>query len=156
MRAGSSVKLTSWARYRMLISYSSKIEIRLPMSSNADIRQVQLVGKKIRQLRKDSKLTQTELSSRIGIQQPDLSRMEKGHYRVSLDTLFKILAEFDMGIGEFFDELNRESFTARDVRLVSDFKDLERGAQKEVEGFIRFKKAESESSDEPVTERAQQ
>lgn len=112
------------------------------MSSSADIRQVQLVGKKIRQLRKKSKLTQSELSSRIGIQQPDLSRMEQGHYRVSLDTLFKILAEFDMGIGQFFDELNDETLTARDVRLVGEFKSLEREAQREVEGFIRFKRSQ--------------
>jgi transcriptional regulator with XRE-family HTH domain len=113
------------------------------MSSSADIRQVLLVGRKIRQLRKKKKLTQSELSSRIGIQQPDLSRMEKGHYRVSLDTLFKILAEFDMGIGEFFGELNDETFTARDVRLIGEFKSLEHEAQREVEGFIRFKRSDN-------------
>ena len=44
------------------------------------IRQVQLVGRKIRQLRKERKLTQNELASRIGVQQSDLSRMEKGDY----------------------------------------------------------------------------
>ncbi len=106
------------------------------------VRQVQLVGKRIRQLRKERRLTQTELSSRIGIQQPDLSRMEKGQYRVSLDTLFKILAEFDMGIGEFFDEMNRDTFTARDVRLVREFKTLPGEDQREVEGFIRFKRSQ--------------
>jgi transcriptional regulator with XRE-family HTH domain len=100
-----------------------------------------MVGKRIRQLRKERKLTQTELSSRIGIQQPDLSRMEKGQYRVSLDTLFKILAEFDMGIGEFFDDMNRDTFTARDVRLVREFKTLPGEDQREVEGFIRFKRS---------------
>ena len=74
------------------------------------IRQVQLIGPKIRQMRKDRRLTQTELASRIGIQQSDLSRMEKGEYRVSLDTLFKILAEFNLTIGEFFDDVNQERF----------------------------------------------
>ena len=104
-------------------------------------RQVQMVGRKIRKLRKERKLTQTELSTRIGIQQPDLSRMEKGQYRVSLDTLFKILAEFDMGIGEFFEEMNRDSFTARDVQLVREFKTLPGEDQREVEGFIKFKRS---------------
>ena len=47
-------------------------------SSTPKIRQVQLVGRKIRRLRKERHLTQTELSARIGIQQSDLSRMEKG------------------------------------------------------------------------------
>jgi transcriptional regulator with XRE-family HTH domain len=105
------------------------------------IRQVQLVGRKIRRLRKERRLTQTELSSRIGIQQSDLSRMEKGEYRVSLDTLFKILAEFDVSIGEFFDDMAKESFSPREVQMVRHFKSLAPDAQREVEDFITFKRA---------------
>ena len=104
------------------------------------IRQVQLVGRKIRRLRKERRLTQTELSSRIGIQQSDLSRMEKGEYRVSLDTLFKILAEFDVSIGEFFDDVAKESFSPREVQMVRQFKNLDSEAQREVEDFIAFKR----------------
>ena len=104
------------------------------------IRQVQLVGPKIRQLRKERKLTQTELASRIGIQQSDLSRMEKGEYRVSLDTLFKILAVFDVSISEFFDDVNKESLTPRDVQVVKDLKRLPSSARREVEEFIAFKR----------------
>ena len=104
------------------------------------IRQVQLVGPKIRQLRKERKLTQTELASRIGIQQSDLSRMEKGEYRVSLDTLFKILAVFDVSISEFFDDVNKESLTPRDVQVVRDLKRLPSSVRREVEEFIAFKR----------------
>ena len=104
------------------------------------IRQVQLVGRKIRRLRKERRLTQTELSGRIGIQQSDLSRMEKGEYRVSLDTLFKILAEFDVSIGEFFDDVVKESVTPREARVVREFKSLAPEAQREVEDFIAFKR----------------
>lgn len=107
------------------------------------IRQVQLVGRKIRELRKERKLTQVELSSRLGIQQSDLSRMEQGEYRVSLDTLFRILAEFEMSIGEFFEEVAEESITPRDVQLVQDFRALPADAQREVEDFIAFKQAQS-------------
>ena len=103
------------------------------------IRQVQLVGPKIRQLRKERKLTQTELASRIGIQQSDLSRMEKGEYRVSLDTLFKILAVFNVSISEFFDDVNKESLTPRDVQVMRDLKRLPGSARREVEEFIAFK-----------------
>lgn len=106
------------------------------------VRQVQLVGRKIRQLRQEQKLTQTELSSRIGIQQSDLSRMEKGEYRVSLDNLFKILAEFGMSIGEFFDEISRESVSPRDLQLLRDFKDLDAESRREVEDFIAFKRSQ--------------
>ncbi|HYU34519.1 MAG TPA: helix-turn-helix transcriptional regulator [Thermoanaerobaculia bacterium] len=105
------------------------------------VRQIQLVGRKIRELRKEHKLTQVELSQRLGIQQSDLSRMEQGEYRVSLDTLFRILAEFQMSIGEFFDELAQESITPRGVRLVQQFNTLPHEAQREVEDFIAFKRS---------------
>jgi transcriptional regulator with XRE-family HTH domain len=117
------------------------------MSANGKIRQVQLVGRRIRRLRKERRLTQTELSARIGVQQSDLSRMEKGEYRVSLDTLFKILAEFDVGIGEFFDDMARESLTPREVSMVREFKSLAPEAQREVEDFIAGKRGQPASQD---------
>ncbi len=115
------------------------------MATIEKIRQVQLVGRKIRQLRKEHKLTQVELSARLGIQQSDLSRMEQGEYRVSLDTLFRILAEFKMSIGEFFEGVAQESITPRDVQLVQEFNSLPRDAQREVEDFIAFKRVQTRS-----------
>ena len=105
--------------------------------------QLELVGRKIRQLRRQRKLTQVELAEKIGIHQSDLSRMEQGEYRVSLDTLFRILAEFKMGVGEFFEDVARESITPRDVSLVQQFNTLTEDAQREVEDFIAFKRAQS-------------
>ncbi len=121
----------------------------MAMATIEKIRQVQLVGRKIRQLRKEHKLTQVELSARLGIQQSDLSRMEQGEYRVSLDTLFRILAEFKMSIGEFFEGVAQESITPRDVQLVQDFNALPRDAQREVEDFIAFKRIQTRS-DSPI------
>lgn len=106
------------------------------MSSSQKIRQVQLVGRKIRQLRRARQLTQTELSSRIGVQQSDLSRMEKGEYRVSLDTLFRILSEFQIGIGEFFEEIHKESLSPRELKLVRDFQLLPEDDQREIEQIL--------------------
>jgi transcriptional regulator with XRE-family HTH domain len=120
----------------------------MSVAASPKIRQVQLVGRKIRRLRKERRLTQTELSARIGIQQSDLSRMEKGEYRVSLDTLFKILAEFDVSIGEFFDDVTKETFTPREVQMVRHFKTLDPGAQREVEDFIAFKRSHELKKDE--------
>src|SRR5215210_3419593 len=122
------------------------------MAIHQKVRQIQLVGRKIRELRKENKLTQVELSQRLGIQQSDLSRMEQGEYRVSLDTLFRILAEFKVGIGEFFEDVAKESITPRDVHFVQQFKELPDEAQREVESFIAFKQAQSrrgESPDDP-------
>lgn len=96
--------------------------------------QLELVGRKIRQLRRQRKLTQTELAEKIGIHQSDLSRMEQGEYKVGLDTLLKILQTFDLSIGDFFDE------TARGQEVVDKFKSLSPAAQREVESFIDFKR----------------
>jgi transcriptional regulator with XRE-family HTH domain len=127
------------------------------MSTAGKVRQIQLVGQKIRQLRKEHKLTQVELSQRLGIQQSDLSRMEQGEYRVSLDTLFRILAEFKVGIGEFFEDVAKESITPRDVHLVQKFNELPASAQREIEDFIAFKhlqQASQESREGDDDERA--
>jgi len=117
------------------------------MAAAHKIRQVQLVGRKIRQLRKQHHLTQTELSHRIGIQQSDLSRMEKGEYRVSLDTLFKILAEFNLTVGEFFDGTHADELPPREARLVRDFHDLPGEAQREVEDFIAGKRRQHQTTE---------
>ena len=121
------------------------------MGQPPEIQQVQLVGKKIRQLRKERHLTQTELSGKLGIQQSDLSRMEKGEYRVSLDTLFKVLAEFRIGVGEFFEDVSRETVSPRDLRLLSDFHALDPTTQEEIEGFIHERRPPRQSARrEPV------
>jgi transcriptional regulator with XRE-family HTH domain len=110
------------------------------MSSQSP-RKIQLVGSRIRELRKGRHLTQTELSEKIGIAQSDLSRMEQGEYKVGLDTLFKVLQVFDLKMGEFFGETEApEAAEAR--QLVSDFQGLSAEAQREVRDFVRFKKAQ--------------
>ena len=96
--------------------------------------QVELVGRKIRQLRRQRKVTQVELAERIGIHQSDLSRMEQGEYKVGLDTLLKILQTFDLSIGDFFEEANRAE------SVYDKYKALSASAQKEVESFIEFKR----------------
>ncbi len=101
--------------------------------------QVELVGRKIRQLRRQRKLTQVELAERIGIHQSDLSRMEQGEYKVGLDTLLKILRTFDLTIGDFFDESNRSE------SMLDKYKTLSPTAQKEVESFIEFKRRQEQS-----------
>lgn len=100
--------------------------------------QLELVGRKIRQLRRQRKLTQVELAEKIGVHQSDLSRMEQGEYKVGLDTLLKILQCFDLSIGDFFDESNRSTNVFEKYRALSP------SAQKEVDSFIEFKRAQEE------------
>src|SRR5437588_3562918 len=96
--------------------------------------QLELVGRKIRQLRRQRKLTQVDLAEKIGIHQSDLSRMEQGEYKVGLDTLLKILQTFDLTIGDFFEEHDEAEL------LFTKFRSLSANAQKEVESFIEFKR----------------
>ncbi len=103
--------------------------------------QLELVGRKIRQLRRQRKLTQVELAEKIGIHQSDLSRMEQGEYKVGLDTLLKILQCFDLSIGDFFEETNRSN------TVLEKFRTLSTAAQKEVETFIEFKRSQEEGGD---------
>ena len=98
------------------------------------------VGQLLRHHRQDRRLTQTELARQIGIQQSDLSRMEKGEYRVSLDVLFRILRVFEMSLGEFFGDLASQTLTGREARLLECFRALPHAEQEEVSEFAEFKR----------------
>lgn len=104
------------------------------------------VGKRLRALRKQRRLTQSELARQIGIQQSDLSRMEKGEYRVSLDNLLKILGVFGVQIAEFFGEQAPETSTAQqpplsqsDMRVLHLLRRLSPEGREEVRQFLEFK-----------------
>ena len=85
-------------------------------------------------------MTQSELAARIGIIQSDLCRMEKGEYKVGLDSLFKILEVFGMNIGEFFDDRATSATPAlEEAELVDRFRSLSDEARVEVLDYVRFK-----------------
>ncbi|OLD62649.1 MAG: hypothetical protein AUI47_11655 [Acidobacteria bacterium 13_1_40CM_2_68_5] len=111
-------------------------------------RQSLLVGSRIRSLRKDRSLTQADLAHRIGIQQSDLCRMENGEYKVSLETLFKILSIFEMNIADFFNEDAAAVSRDREYEFLRQYQKLSPRAQEEVQSFIQFKL----QSDEKVRE----
>lgn len=106
------------------------------------------VGQLLRHHRLDRRLTQTELARQIGIQQSDLSRMEKGEYRVSLDVLFRILQIFEMSLGEFFGELASQTLTVREAHLLECFRALPREEQEEVSEFADFKRSRPREHEE--------
>jgi transcriptional regulator with XRE-family HTH domain len=101
------------------------------------------VGQLLRHHRLQRHLTQTELARQIGIQQSDLSRMEKGEYRVSLDVLFRILQVFELSLGEFFGDLAQQNLTSRESLLVESFRVLAREDQDELMEFVEFKRNRS-------------
>ena len=100
------------------------------------------VGVRLRSLRKERHLTQAELARQIGIQQSDLSRMEKGEYRVSLDNLFKILAVFDVSFEDFFAEPEdepRRALSREDMQILQLVKQLSEDGRREAMEFLEFK-----------------
>jgi transcriptional regulator with XRE-family HTH domain len=114
-------------------------------------RQSLLVGSRIRSLRKDRALTQADLAHRIGIQQSDLCRMENGEYKVSLETLFKILSIFEMNIADFFNEGASGAARDREFEFFRQYQRLTPKAQDEVQDFIQFKlQSEEKIRDEKV------
>ena len=102
------------------------------------------VGARLRMLRKERHLTQTELARQIDIQQSDLSRMEKGEYRVSLDSLFKILTVFDVSFNDFFDEKQaadepRRALSQEDMQILHLVRELSEEGRREAMEFLEFK-----------------
>jgi transcriptional regulator with XRE-family HTH domain len=106
--------------------------------------QVAAVGSRLRKLRKDRGITQADLARQIGIQQSDLSRMEKGEYRVALDKLFKILAVFDLDLASFFGDQPamskpQQPLSREDMQILHHLRDLSPEGRAEVQEYIEFK-----------------
>jgi transcriptional regulator with XRE-family HTH domain len=107
--------------------------------------QLATIGGRLRRLRKERNLTQAELARQIGIQQSDLSRMEKGEYRVSLDNLVRILKALDLQIADFFagqaesQAAVQRPLSHEDMQLLHMLRELSPEARQEVQQFVEFK-----------------
>jgi len=107
--------------------------------------EVAAIGSRLRELRKERGLTQAELARQIGIQQSDLSRMEKGEYRVSLDNLFKILGVFDLDLADFFGdqhektEPEQQPLSREDMKILHALRELSPEGRSEIQEFLEFK-----------------
>ncbi len=108
--------------------------------------QVADIGVRLRRLRRERKLTQADLARQIGIQQSDLSRMEKGEYRVSLDNLFKILTVFDVKMADFFGDAAAAQPAAasrplarEDMQILHMLRRLSPEGRQEAMEFLEFK-----------------
>ena len=61
-----------------------------------------LLGKRIKELRKQRNFTQERLAEMIGIEPPNLSYIETGRFYPSPDTLWKIAKALDVKIYELY------------------------------------------------------
>ncbi|MCD1257645.1 helix-turn-helix transcriptional regulator [Paenibacillus athensensis] len=93
-----------------------------------------LVGERIRQLRKEQKLSQEELGELAQLQSSYIGGVERGERNVSLETLEKIIQAFNISFFEFFrfgeiglsDKLSKEELIEvfSDKLYNSDFSDV--------------------------------
>lgn len=70
------------------------------MESNLDIKG--LLGKRIKELRTERKLTQEKLSEIVGFGQRTLSKLERGKTFITAEHLAKLLTALDVGIEDLF------------------------------------------------------
>ena len=71
------------------------------MYNSSDIKL--LLGKRIKELRKERNLTQEELAEKMNIDQRNLSKIECGNNFITAETLSKILKTLDIEARELFD-----------------------------------------------------
>jgi len=105
--------------------------------------QIASIGVRLRRLRKQRNMTQSDLARQIGIQQSDLSRIEKGEYRISLDNLFKLLSVFGVQLSEFFAGATAgqqaQPLGQSDMRMLHMLRQLSPESRLEVEEYAEFK-----------------
>lgn len=63
---------------------------------------LELFGKRIKELRKQHKITQEKLAELIGVEPQQICRIEKGSCFTTMETLEKFSKVFDVNIAELF------------------------------------------------------
>ncbi len=71
---------------------------------NREARIQQLIGRKIRELRKSERISSTKLSGLVGISQGQLSKIENGKITISIKTLSKLCQAFNRPLSYLFQE----------------------------------------------------
>ncbi|KLN96836.1 helix-turn-helix domain-containing protein [Moellerella wisconsensis] len=67
------------------------------------------VGQKIKSLRKSQGYTVFQLAKEIDISEQQLFRYERGVNRIDIDCLVKVLKILDVNMGDFFEDILKES-----------------------------------------------
>ncbi len=78
-----------------------------------DPHKVELLGRRLKKLRKERKLSSADLAARAGIDVQDLARIERGDARVGLEVLLSLLSAFDVGAGDL-ERLVEDERSSRD------------------------------------------
>lgn len=91
-----------------------------------------LIGKRIKEQRMKCKLTQDELSEMIGISKNHLSAIERGIYRVQIDTLVDIINRLGCSADEIFCDVIDTGYKVRSSRLEDKLEGLSPETQTQI------------------------
>ena len=76
-----------------------------------------LIGKRIKEQRKKNKLTQEQLSEKLGISKNHLSAIERGVYRVQIETLVMIINCLGCTADDLFCDVIDKGYLIKSSRL---------------------------------------
>lgn len=65
------------------------------------VRKIELLGRRLRKLRKARKWSPAEVAERAGIDEQDVIRIERGEARAGLETVIRLLAAFEVDVEDF-------------------------------------------------------
>lgn len=86
--------MLNWVKYKKYKKYN--------MPKGDKMNNLKLFGKRIKELRKNKKLTQEKLSELVGIDYKQIGNIETGTYFTTMPTLEKIARSLDVEIEELF------------------------------------------------------
>lgn len=72
------------------------------MDEIENLEYLKLFGKRIKELRKKNKMSQSELGGKAELEKTAIQRIERGH-NSTLNTLLKVAKAFDLTLSELFD-----------------------------------------------------
>jgi transcriptional regulator with XRE-family HTH domain len=98
-----------------------------------------MLGEKIKILRKEHDMTQTDLAKKLGIKQPSLNAWEKNKKNPTIPMLKKLSEIFAISIDTLlFDQKDVEILTIKDKALLTKFKEIDKLTENEKEIIINM------------------
>lgn len=94
----------------------------------------EFLGKKFKEYRKKAKLTQEELSEKIGIAEKHYGKLERGVFMPSLETFFKLIDVLNVPLSEFGFQVEENKNVNRDKII----KEVYSSNNAELELFLNF------------------
>ena len=75
-----------------------------------------IVGKRVKAMRMQKGISQSELAQRVGISQAHMSNIENGHSNITLENLFSLHDILGVSMASFFVDIEQINVTASQVQ----------------------------------------